>query len=71
MFLLCREKGKTVIRKALHPLNDCRHWVDRAGPYTVDSLGVTDLLLKTAGLLHVNKQEICVFILAASECNAS
>ncbi len=28
-------KGKTVIRKALHPLNDCRHWVDRAGPYTV------------------------------------
>ncbi len=26
-------KGKTVIRKALHPLNDCRHWVDRAGPY--------------------------------------
>ncbi len=31
--LLCREKGKTVIRKGLHPLNDCRHWVDRAGPY--------------------------------------
>ncbi len=26
-------KGKTVTRKALHPLNDCRHWVDRGGPY--------------------------------------
>ncbi len=30
-------KGKTVTRKALHPLNDCRHWVDRGGPYSTAS----------------------------------
>ncbi len=30
------KKGKTVTRKGLHPLNDCRHWVDRAGPYSGD-----------------------------------
>ncbi len=26
-------KGKTVTRKALHPRNDCRHWIVPAGPF--------------------------------------
>ncbi len=31
MFLLCREKER-LTRKALHPRNDCRHWIVPAGP---------------------------------------
>ncbi len=45
-------KGKTVIRKALHPLNDCRHWVDRAGPYTIYQEMFEDFMLPSADKLY-------------------
>ncbi len=32
MFLLCREKER-LTRKALHPRNDCRHWIFPAGSF--------------------------------------
>ncbi len=53
-------KGKTVTRKALHPLNDCRHWVDRGGLYKGKWLKVCDRgsLLKEVAVHGVLYQSI-------------